>query len=92
MYLKGNLQVMFDALYQLGVIEPLLKKSWKEKYVEFSKHQEQLDRVFNVVNTCQTSAEDLTQQLRFFNNEILEFLAIEVAKEFADFHQRQEVH
>ena len=92
MYLTGDLQMVFDALYTLGVIEPLLKKSWKEKYSDMSDNQDQVNRVMHTANNCQSSAEDLTRQLQFFDREILEFLAIEVAREFADFHQRKEVH
>ena len=38
MFLQGNLQIVFDALYHLGVIDPVLKLDWKKDgYVEFKQ-------------------------------------------------------
>ena len=34
----------------------------------------------------------LTSELGRFEGRVLEFVAIEVAKEFADFHAREELH
>ncbi len=92
MYLEGNLQLVFDALYGLGIIEPLLKKNWREEFDERVMDLDNVSRVVETANNCQSSAEDLMGQLQFFDRKCLEYLAIEVAREFADFHQRKVVH
>ena len=40
MFLQGNLQNVFDALYTLGAIDPVLKKDWKQMNSEFENHMD----------------------------------------------------
>ena len=92
MYLQGNLQIVFDALYGLGVIEPVLKKDWKRESKDLPVYKDKLTEAVTTANRYQQSSEYLAGQLRFFDQKTLEFLAMEVAKEFADFHSRDRVH
>ena len=92
MYLQGNLQLMFDALYEMGVIEPVLKMDWQDALKEMNKNPHPLFEVMKVANSYQTNPEDLMMKLETFDEDTLSYLAMEVAREFADFHSRGEVH
>lgn len=92
MYLQGNLQVVFDALYEMGVIEPVLKMDWQSALSEISYDPAVLVRVIKVVNSYQCNSTDLAQKLEDFDEKALSYLAMEVAREYADFHSRNEVH
>jgi len=92
MYLQGNLQIVFDALYGMGVIEPVLKKDWKSETKDLPMYHDQLTQAVDIANRFQESSDYLAGQLQFFDQKTLEFLAMEVAKEYADFHSRDRVH
>ena len=92
MFLQGNLQRVFDALYQMGLIEPVLEMNWSDALDEIKDDPIPLNRVVTVVNTHSGSAEDLVDALTCFDEKELSFLAMEVAREFADFHSRNQVH
>jgi hypothetical protein len=92
MYLQGNLQLMFDALYEMGVIEPVLKMDWQAALKEMNKNPYPLFKVMSVVNAHKDNSEELVLKLEEFEEETLTYLAMEVAREFADFHSRNEIH
>ena len=92
MFLQGNLQRVFDALYQMGLIEPVLEMNWSDALDEIKDDPAPLSRVVTVVNTHSGTAEDLVDALVCFDDKELSFLAMEVAREFADFHSRNQVH
>lgn len=88
MHLQGNLQKVFDALYNMGVIDPVLKKDWCQAFDEIPTHRIRLDQAVLVVNNYQHDTEKMVYELGKFEEKILEFLAIEVAREFAEFQTR----
>ncbi len=88
-HLQGDLQAVFDALYDLGVIEPVLGMDWRARLVEIEKGSPQLDRAIVVVNECGHDRSRLTTQLNTMTRDALEMLAMEVAREYADYHTRQ---
>lgn len=88
MHLQGNLQKVFDALYNMGVIDPVLKKDWCKAYDEIPTYRGRLDQAVIVVNNYQNDLEKMVYELAKFEEKILEFLAIEVAREFAEFQTR----
>ena len=92
MYLQGNLQVVFDALYEMGVIEPVLNMDWQSALKEMNQDPAALFEVMQVVNTNQIDQEELVMKLESFDEKVLSYLAMEVAREFADFHTRNELH
>ena len=92
MYLQGNLQAVFDALYHLGVIDPVLEMDWSEAMNQFSVHSTDFDEALLVANTYQTDLEALMKNLERFDDKTLSYLAMEVAREFADFHSREDLH
>lgn len=103
MYLQGDLQIVFDALYEMGMIEPVLKMDWQSALSEISHDPSVLVQVIRVVNNHQVvgthpkndrqySSADLAEKLENFDEKTLSYLAMEVAREYADFHSRNEVH
>lgn len=92
MYLQGNLQIVFDALYEMGVIEPVLKMDWQSALTEIHSNPNDLFKVIKIVNTHQSDVADLAEKLENFDEKTLSYLAMEVAREYADFHSRNQVH
>lgn len=92
MYLQGNLQTVFDALYHLGVIDPVLKMDWNKELDEIADHAEHFFQAMDIANTFQGDLDTLLGQLRAFDQKTLSYLAMEVAREFADFHSRESLH
>jgi hypothetical protein len=92
MYLQGNLQAVFDALYHLGVIDPVLEMDWAQALEEMDDHALDIDEVVKVANQYQDDVEILKCELGKFDQKALGYLAMEVAREFADFHAREDLH
>lgn len=92
MLLQGDLQKVFDALYHLGVIDPVLDLDWAEELEGARRHRKELDRAVTIVNSYQTDEDTMMQELGQFDDKVLNYLAMEVAREFADFHAREELH
>lgn len=92
MYLQGNLQAIFDALYHMGVIDPVLEMDWGRALDEMDAHADEFFRVVKVVNGCQEDMEELMNNLKKFDQTTLSYLAMEVAREYADYHSRETLH
>lgn len=92
MYIQGNLQVVFDALYSLGVIDPVLEKDWQEAMDDLPEHYHSFTEAMNIVNQHQNDLNGLITNLGKFDEVTLGYVAMEVAREFADYHTREELH
>jgi hypothetical protein len=92
MYLQGNLQAVFDALYHLGVIDPVLKMDWNEALDQMPSYADDFFNVLSVANQCQDDMEELVTNLKKFGQQTLSYLAMEVAREYADYHSRSTLH
>jgi hypothetical protein len=92
LHLQGNLQNVFDALYELGVIEPVLKMDWKPSLEEMDQGSEDLNNAIRIANTCANDRTRLMTELVKLDRHALEILAMEVAREYAGFHTREELH
>jgi hypothetical protein len=92
MLLQGNLQVVFDALYHLGVIDPVLKMDWSKAMEDLREHPQELKKVVKIANHYQEDWGILKAKLEGFDNRTLSFLAMEVARELASFHTRNTLH
>ena len=90
--LQGNLQNVFDALYELGVIEPVLKMDWKPALEEIDQGSFELAQAIQVANKCADNRAQLKTELEKLDRHSLEVLAMEVAREYAGFHTREELH
>ncbi len=91
-YLQGDLQLMFDALYNMGVIDPVLDMDWTKELESLAQYMENFAQVIGIVNSKQHNLEEMIQALKEFDQKTLSYLAMEVAKEFADFHSRENIH
>ncbi|MAE73939.1 MAG: cytochrome [Bdellovibrionaceae bacterium] len=92
MYLQGDLQTVFDALYHMGVIDPVLNMDWSEAMDDLPTYHDDLNHVVTIVNSHKGSMGELMSELGRFDNTLLGYLAMEVAREFADFHSRDSLH
>lgn len=92
MYLQGNLQAVFDALYNLGVIDPVLEMDWAQALEEMGEHGPFIDEALRIANQYQGDPGKLAQELARLDEKTLGYLAMEVAREFADFHARNHLH
>jgi len=90
--LQGNLQSMFDALYHLGIIDPVLEMDWEAALDQSHLYETQVLEAIHVANGCSGDSVELAEQLKSFDQRTVGFLAMEVAREFADYHSRQGLH
>ena len=92
MYLQGNLQAVFDALYHMGVIDPVLEMDWNKALDQMPDHADDFIQVLSIANTCQEDQQELIGNLKKFDQQTLSYLAMEVAREYADYHSRETLH
>ncbi len=94
MFIQGNLQALFDALYEIGAIDPVLKMDWSLINEEMSRKQNKkiVNQAFRMINACEGDRELMIQKLKFMDEKSLNYLAMEVAREFAEFQDRKELH
>ncbi len=92
MFIQGDLQALFDALYEVGAIDPVLKMDWTQITQDMTKNQIQVTDAFRSINACSGDRELLVQKLKFLDGKALSYVAMEVAREFAEFQDRKELH
>jgi hypothetical protein len=92
MFIQGNLQQVFDALFKMGVIDPVLEMDWEVIDNEITQNPEILDEALKLANECQDDLEELITKLKELDQKKLTFLAVEVAREFAEYETRQVLH
>jgi len=92
MFIQGDLQALFDALYEIGAIDPVLKMDWGQVTEEMGRNHSVLNDMFRHVNACAGDRELLIQKLKFMDEKTIHYLAMEVAREFAEFQDRKELH
>ncbi len=92
MHLQGNLQTVFDALYTMGVIDPVLRMDWQAALKEREPFVRDVQRAVKTANRYCHDMDRLMAELGKFDDKTLHYLAMEVAREYADFHARKELH
>lgn len=92
MFIQGNLQAVFDALYTVGAIDPVLSMDWDKINHEMAKSPHLVNHACASVNACQGDQKKLVQTLHSFDKRLLHFIALEVAREFSEFQDRKELH
>lgn len=92
MYIQGNLQVVFDALYTIGAIDPVLKADWEKINRDLEKNRHKLNMICQKINGCRGDVKMITDLLRNSEMKTVEFLALEVAREFSEFQDRKQLH
>ncbi len=92
MFIQGDLQALFDALYEIGAIDPVLKLDWSQVTTEMARNQSAVKDMYRLINACAGDRELLVQKLKFMDEKTVNYLAMEVAREFAEFQDRKELH
>ena len=92
MFLQGDLQKVFDALYHMGVIDPVLEMDWRDEFARIDKNPIHLVEVVKVVNDNSGDHNDLIDDLREFGMKDLSHLAMLVAKELVGFQTVKTLH
>jgi len=90
--IQGQLQNVFDALYEMGVIDPVLQMDWSGPIRQMDANAFQVRRAVELVNQNSAEPTRLRATLEKMDRQTLEWIAIAVAKEYADFHSRQGLH
>lgn len=85
MYLQGDLQTMFDALFNLGVIDPVLDMDWNEALIGMAEDFDEYLKLVATVNSCPNDVGLLVERLKQFDEKTLGYLAMEVANEFSNY-------
>lgn len=92
MRLSGNLQLYYDALEELGIIDPLLKIDWAElnslKMTRFHDFEKLVDKM----NRLDSGKEVIKKELICYDSQMIQFFAMEVAKEYAEYHKQKQTH
>ena len=91
-FLQGDLQALFDALYSVGAIDPVLKMDWSTITVEMLKDYQVMQNAVKVINACGSNPQLLVEKMHALDAKSLNFIAVEVAREFAEFQDRKELH
>lgn len=92
MFIQGDLQAVFDALYTIGAIDPVLQMDWEAINEEMSNNPKHVDSVCQSVNACRGDKSLLIHTLKNLDEKSLHFVALEVAREFSEFQDRKELH
>ncbi len=92
MFIQGDLQAVFDALYSVGAIDPVLSMDWEKLNSEMSENPQAVRRVCATINACCGDQKLLVQTLESLEEKLLHFVALEVAREFSEFQDRKELH
>lgn len=92
MFLQGDLQIVFDALYTVGAIDPVLKMDWNEITKDMMGQPQILSDAFQTVNSCKGNRDLLIQKLHSMDPRSVNYIAMEVAREFCEFQDRTELH
>ena len=92
MFLQGDLQIVFDALYSVGAIDPVLKLDWIVVTKEMMAQPGILSDAFQAINACRGNKDLLVQKLHMMDEKSVNYIAMEVAREFCEFQDRKELH
>ena len=92
MFIQGDLQAVFDALYSVGAIDPVLKMDWDEINSQMITAPQLVANACRKVNACAGDPILLRHALSSLEPKLLNFVALEVAREFCEFQDRKELH
>lgn len=86
--IQGHLQTLFDILYSLGIIEPVLKMDWQQELND-QNYELMANEIVDLCNRLKDQPETLKVELSNMDDRKLNILAMEVAREYAGFHTRK---
>jgi len=86
-FLNGDLDQVFTVLYEMGKIEPLLEKDWKQLYQQNHEKWAEVNSVITSINRLNSKA-DIRNYLEILPPQMIEALVVEVARELAAFYDK----
>jgi hypothetical protein len=92
MFLQGNLQLVFDALYTVGAIDPVLNMDWNKITAQMQTDMENVYQTFRRINSCSGDYEQILTEMQKMDQTALQYLAMEVAREFCEYQDRSTLH
>jgi hypothetical protein len=92
MFIQGDLQAVFDALYTIGAIDPVLNMDWEKLNSELSENPQMIYQACESINACRGDQQKLVQTLNSLEAKLLHYVTMEVAREFSEFQERKELH
>ncbi|MCB0368203.1 MAG: cytochrome [Bdellovibrionales bacterium] len=92
MFLQGNLQLVFDALYTVGVIDPVLNLDWNQITSSMEGDMETVYQTFRKINACSENYNLMLSEMEKMDEKSLQYLAMEVAREFCEYQDRTTIH
>lgn len=92
MFIQGDLQAVFDALYTMGAIDPVLKADWQKLSEEMAVSPGAYHSAVKQINLCSGNRDEIIQKLSLFDRKVVSYIAVEVARELAEFTDRKTLH
>lgn len=92
MFLQGDLQAVFDALYSIGAIDPVLKLDWESVSQQMMENPQLVHSACAEVNACRGDKDLLVQKLQKMEEKAIQFVALEVAREFCEAQDKAVLH
>lgn len=92
MFIQGDLQAIFDALFAVGAVDPVIKENWQLIEKDMVDNQGIVQSVIQIVNTCHGDRSKLIQTLSLLDQRRRNFIALELAREFAESQDRKILH
>lgn len=92
MYLQGSLQLVFDALFTIGAIDPVLKMDWEQVTQEMKSEPHRLQNACDLINACGGDLSRMVDRLKAMDSKSIHFVALEVARELSEFQDRKTLH
>jgi hypothetical protein len=89
-FISGDLDRVFTVLYEMGRVEPLLKRDWKQLYRQTMDRWPEVSEAIHVLNSLD-GLKEMREFIETLPSEIIDALVIEVARELADFQGRSEM-
>lgn len=92
MFIQGDLQAVFDALYTVGAIDPVLNSDWRKIAAEMESQPQAYTDAVRTINACSGDRQRLVEKLMMLDRQAVNFIAVEVAREFAEYTDRKAIH
>ena len=86
-FLSGDLDRIFSVLFEMGAVEPLLNKDWKEMLEANQFRWPEIGRTIKGLNACK-SMNEIREFIKTLSPEMVNAVVIEVAREMANFQER----
>ncbi len=87
-FFSGDLDRVFTVLYEMGRIEPLLKKDWTRLYRSNLSRWSEISGAIKHLNQM-SNLKDMRGFIETLPSEIIDALVVEVARELASYHENK---